>query len=220
MTKTQIYKFGGASVRDALAVKNLTEILRNRLRNNLVIVVSAMGKTTNHLEIILSLKLNDQDYSENSAILKDFHLDICNSLFPSEHLIFSKIENYFILLHHELNKPITKDNYDEYYDRIVGFGELFSSRIVMEYLCTKGMLVLWQDARELICTDSDFRFAKVDWQQTRKNCQAQLKPKLDTYPVLTQGFIGADLREDLPLWDVKALILPPLYWLQALMLSQ
>lgn len=194
MTKTQIYKFGGASVRDALAVKNLTEILRNRLRNNLVIVVSAMGKTTNHLEIILSLKLNDQDYSENSAILKDFHLDICNSLFPSEHLIFSKIENYFILLHHELNKPITKDNYDEYYDRIVGFGELFSSRIVMEYLCTKGMLVLWQDARELICTDSDFRFAKVDWQQTRKNCQAQLKPKLDTYPVLTQGFIGADLR--------------------------
>lgn len=192
MTKTQIYKFGGASVKDALAVQNLANILRNRLRNNFIIVVSAMGKTTNHLENILSLKLDNQDYSENSTILRDYHLGICQALFPSDHVIFPKIENYFILLHHELNKPISKDNYDEYYDRIVGFGELLSSRIVMEYLCTQDLLVLWQDARELIRTDGDFRFAKVDWQQTRRNCQAQLKPKLEQFAVLTQGFIGAD----------------------------
>ncbi|RAI89996.1 aspartate kinase [Algoriphagus yeomjeoni] len=192
MTKTQIYKFGGASVKDAAAVKNLAKILRNRLRNNFVIVVSAMGKTTNHLETILSLKLKDQDYSVNSTILKAFHLDICKELFPAEHVIFPKIENYFILLHHELNNPISKDNYDEYYDRIIGFGELLSSRIVMEYLCFQDLLVLWQDARELICTDSDFRFAKVDWEKTRRNCQTQLKPKLEQFPVLTQGFIGSD----------------------------
>ncbi|WP_425637255.1 aspartate kinase [Algoriphagus yeomjeoni] len=192
MTKTQIYKFGGASVKDAAAVKNIAIILRNRLRNNFVIVVSAMGKTTNHLETILSIKLKDQDFSENSTILKGFHLDICKELFPAEHVIFPKIENYFILLHHELNKPISKDNYDEYYDRVIGFGELLSSRIVMEYLCFQDLLVLWQDARELICTDSDFRFAKVDWEKTRRNCQSQLKPNLEQFPVLTQGFIGSD----------------------------
>ncbi|WP_339705871.1 aspartate kinase [Algoriphagus aquimarinus] len=192
MTKTQIYKFGGASVKDAPAVQNLADILRNRLRNNFVIVVSAMGKTTNHLEDILSLKLENLDYSKNSSILKDFHLSICKELFPDGHVIFPKIENYFILLHHELNKPISKDNYDEYYDRIIGFGELLSSRIVMEYLCSQNLLVLWQDARELICTDSDFRFAKIDWEKTRRNCQTQLKPKLEQFPVLTQGFIGAD----------------------------
>ncbi|MEP0711081.1 aspartate kinase [Algoriphagus sp.] len=192
MTKTQVYKFGGASVKDALAVQNLAEILRNRLRNNFVIVVSAMGKTTNQLENILSLKLAEQDYSVNSTILKNFHLGICKTLFQDEHVIFPKIENYFILLHHELNKPITKDNYDEYYDRIIGFGELFSSRIVMEYLCQEKLLILWQDARELISTSSDFRFAKIDWGKTRRNCQSQLKPKLEHFPVLTQGFIGAD----------------------------
>ncbi len=192
MTKTQIYKFGGASVKDAAAVQNLADILRNRLRNNFVIVVSAMGKTTNHLEDILSLKLENLDYSKNSSILKDFHLAICRELFPDGHVIFPKIENYFILLHHELNKPISKENYDEYYDRIIGFGELLSSRIVMEYLCSQNLLILWQDARELICTDSDFRFAKVDWEKTRRNCQTQLKPKLEQFPVLTQGFIGAD----------------------------
>ncbi|WP_339868562.1 aspartate kinase [uncultured Algoriphagus sp.] len=192
MTKTQIYKFGGASVKDAPAVKNLANILRNRLRNNFVIVVSAMGKTTNHLETILSLKLTNQDYSWNSSHLKSYHLDICTELFPKGHVIFPKIENYFILLHHELNKPISKDNYDEYYDRVIGFGEMLSSRIVMEYLCSQELLVLWQDARELICTDSDFRFAKVDWEKTRRNCQSQLRPKLEQFPVLTQGFIGAD----------------------------
>lgn len=192
MTKTQIYKFGGASVKDALAVQNLADILRNRLRNNFVIVVSAMGKTTNQLENIISSKLEGKDYSVNSTILKEFHLQICRDLFPEEHAIFPKIENYFILLYHELNKPISKNNYDEYYDRIIGFGELLSSRIVMEYLCFQNLLILWQDARELISTDSDFRFAKIDWEKTRRNCQTQLKPKLAQFPVLTQGFIGAD----------------------------
>jgi aspartate kinase len=124
--------------------------------------------------------------------LKSYHLDICTELFPEGHVIFPKIENYFILLHHELNKPVSKENYDEYYDRVIGFGEMLSSRIVMEYLCSQELLVLWQDARELICTDSDFRFAKVDWEKTRRNCQSQLRPKLEQFPVLTQGFIGAD----------------------------
>lgn len=192
MSKTLIYKFGGASVKDAVALINLADILRNRLRNNLVIVVSAMGKTTNALEEILRMKLEGKDYSSNSSILKSYHLSICRELFPESHTIFPQIENHFIQLHHELNRPLTPDNYDEYYDRVISFGELISSRIVMEYLCLQNLLVLWQDAREIVSTDSGFRFAKVNWEQTKRNCDIQLRPKLEQFPVVTQGFIGRD----------------------------
>lgn len=102
MGKIQIHKFGGASVKDSSAVRNLASILRNRLQNNCVIVVSAMGKTTNELETMLSLRMEDKDYSGNSTILKEYHLAICKELFPEDHVIFPKIENYFILLHQDL----------------------------------------------------------------------------------------------------------------------
>jgi len=192
MAKTIVYKFGGASVKDSAALKNLSDILRNRLRNNLVIVVSAMGKSTNSLEGILAKKLEGGNFSQNCAILKQYHLEICESLFPSNHVIFAQLDNYFIQLENDLAKPLSRDNYDEYYDRIVGYGELISSRIVMEYLCLVGLVVLWQDARELIRTNNDFRFAKIDFEKTRANCQNKLKPILEKYPVLTQGFIGSD----------------------------
>lgn len=192
MAKTIIYKFGGASVKDAPALKNLAEILRNRLRNNLVIVVSAMGKSTNSLEEILSKKLSGEDFSRNCSILKQYHQEICESLFPEGHVVFAQLDNLFFQMLNDLEKQLSRENYDEYYDRIVGYGELISSRIVMEYLCEMGLIVLWQDARELIRTNSDFRFAKIDFEKTRKNCQNQLKPILEKFPVLTQGFIGSD----------------------------
>jgi aspartate kinase len=192
MSKTIIYKFGGASVKDAPALKNLAEILRNRLRKNLVIVISAMGKTTNSLEEILALKLKEADYSWNCTILKNFHVEICQELFPADHSIFAQLDNYFIHLLNDLQKPLLRDNYDEFYDRIVGYGELISSRIVAEYLCYVGLVVVWKDAREIIQTNSDFRFAKVDFEQTRKNCQSYLKSSLEIHPVMIQGFIGSD----------------------------
>ena len=192
MSKTSIYKFGGASVKDADAVKNLAEILRNRLRKNMVIVVSAMGKTTNALESMVSKKLAKEDFYENSSILKEFHFQICTQLFPIKHSVFAQLENLFIQLGKELEKPISRENYDEYYDRIVSFGELISSKIVAEYLCSVEQLVLWQDAREVISTDSDFRFAKIDWVKTRNSCQSRWKPILESFPILTQGFIGSD----------------------------
>ncbi len=192
MSKTIVFKFGGASVKDADSIKNLTEILFNRLRNQVIVVVSAMGKTTNSLEEILQLKSSGLSYSLKSTIIKDFHLGICQELFESGSPVFSAIENLFAQLNRELDKSISKENYDEFYDRIVSFGELISSRIVQEYLCTKGLFCIWQDAREIIRTNSDFRFASVDWVQTGKECQKQLKPTLENYPLVTQGFIGAD----------------------------
>lgn len=192
MSKTWIYKFGGASVKDAAALKNLAEILQSRLRKNLVIVVSAMGKTTNALESMLSNKLKGLDFSENSAILKSFHREICEELFPEGHSVFAQVDNLFAQLENQLGKPLSRENYDEFYDQVVCFGELVSSKIVAEYLCYLDLIVLWQDSREVIHTDSDFRFAKINWEKTRKACQSTWKPLLENFPILTQGFIGKD----------------------------
>ena len=95
-------------------------------------------------------------------------MEICQALFPSGHPVFFRVENLFVQLSHELEKPISPENYDEAYDRIICFGELISSRIVAEYLCEIGLIVVWQDARELIKTDSNFRFANVDWVDTKQ----------------------------------------------------
>jgi aspartate kinase len=160
MAKTVIYKYGGASVKDATAVRNLADILRNRLRKNLIIVISAMGKTTNAIEGLISAKLEQKDFYQNSTILKSYHLGICQELFPENHSIFSKVENLFIQLNHDLELP----------------------------------LVVWKDARELIQTNSAFRFAKVNWELTKKKCQNQLLPILEQFPVVTQGFIGSDSK--------------------------
>jgi aspartate kinase len=192
MSKTFVFKFGGASVKDAKSIKNLREILFNRLRNHTVIVVSAMGKTTNALEELLNLKLEGKPFYENSTKLKNYHLEICRELFQPENLIFPAIENFFSQLERILEKPLSKENYDEYYDQVVSYGELISSRIVQEYLCAEGIFCLWQDAREIISTDSDFRFAKVKWEKTEAQCQKHLMAKLDRFPVITQGFIGSD----------------------------
>ncbi|WP_113923443.1 aspartate kinase [Cognataquiflexum aquatile] len=192
MSKTFVFKFGGASVKDAKSIKNLREILFNRLRNHTVIVVSAMGKTTNALEELLNLKLEDKPLYEKSAKIKNYHLEICRELFLPENLIFPAIENFFSQLDRILEKPLSKENYDEYYDQVVSFGELISSRIVQEYLCAEGIFCLWQDAREIISTDSDYRFAKVKWEKTAAQCQKHLMAKLERFPVITQGFIGSD----------------------------
>jgi len=192
MAKTLVYKFGGASVKDSDAVKNLPVILRNRLRKNMVIVVSAMGKTTNGLESILSKKLDGRDFSENSSSLKAYHLQICRELFAEGHSIFAQVENLFLQLENKLQQHLSRKNYDEFYDAVVGFGELLSSRIVAEYLCAQELIVLWQDAREVIHTNSDFRFAKIDWERTKKSCQSRWRPILENFPILTQGFIGSD----------------------------
>jgi aspartate kinase len=91
-----------------------------------------------------------------------------------------------------LELPLSQDNYDEFYDRVICCGELLATRIVTEFLCTTDLMVVWKDARKLIQTDSSFRFAKINWDMTKKKCQSQLLPILEQFTVVTQGFIGAD----------------------------
>jgi aspartate kinase len=190
MSKAIIFKFGGASVKDASAVKNLAEILINRLQNPAVVVVSAMGKTTNLLEDILEDKVSNEDYSLNITRLKNQHFEICQDLFPSSHLIFAKLENLFVQLERALAAKIPENGYDEYYDQIVCYGELISSKIVQEFLCESQIFCIWQDARDLIQTDERFSAALVDWQATKGNCRKILLPQIQKFPVVTQGFIA------------------------------
>ncbi|GGF47590.1 aspartate kinase [Echinicola rosea] len=191
MTKAIIYKFGGASVKDAAAIKNLSGILFNRLRSPMVIVVSAIGKTTNALEEILRLKYEKEDFYSNFTILRKNHLAICEELFEDEDLVFGMVENVFLQLARALEGELTKDNYDQFYDQVVGFGELLSSKIIHAYLCLCQQYCIWQDARDFIRTDGNFRAAKVDWDQTAKLCHQKLVPVLKQLPVVTQGFVGS-----------------------------
>ncbi|WP_143959709.1 aspartate kinase [Litoribacter populi] len=190
MSKAIIFKFGGASVKDALSVKNLASILVNRLQNPFLIVISAMGKTTNLLEEILMAKFSLVDFSLNITILKEQHLQICRDLFAPDHLIFAKIENTFLQLERELAIKVSDTSYDEYYDQIVCYGELLSTKIVQEYLCEQKIYCIWQDARDIISTDASHRAAKVNWDKTTINCRKQLLPNLLKFPVVTQGFIA------------------------------
>jgi aspartate kinase len=192
MSATLVYKFGGASVKDAPALRNLFDILFPRLQTSTVIVVSAMGKTTNALEAILNKKLAGEDYATEWYALKNFHKDLCAELFPESHPVGEQLERFFAYALEALQAPVSKANYDEVYDQVVCFGELLSSLIVSEYLGFRGLPNRWEDAREVIHTDSDYRFAKIDWEKTRSACQNQWAGLLEKTTILTQGFIGRD----------------------------
>lgn len=194
MSATLVYKFGGASVKDAPALRNLYDILLPRLQTNTVIVVSAMGKTTNALEAILTKKLAGEDYASEWNALKNFHKDLCAELFSESHPVGEKLEGFFAEALEALQVGVTKANYDEVYDQVVCYGELLSSLIVSEYLRFRGLPNRWQDAREVIYTDSDYRFAKIDWDKTRSACQENWGNMLHATPILTQGFIGSDTQ--------------------------
>jgi aspartate kinase len=194
MSATLVYKFGGASVKDAPALRNLYDILLPRLQTSTIIVVSAMGKTTNGLEAILTKKLAGEDYASEWNALKNFHKDLCAELFPESHSVGEQLETLFSAAREALQAQVSKANYDEVYDQVVCFGELLSSLIVSEYLGFRGLPNRWQDAREVIHTDSDYRFAKIDWDKTRSACQEKWGDMLHTTPILTQGFIGSDTQ--------------------------
>jgi aspartate kinase len=194
MKQPLVYKFGGASIKDAIAIKRIALLLKNRWTNNLVIVVSAAGKTTDRLENLISLSYEGKGYDVPLLELLDYHLDLCKGLFKEGHPIYSRVENHFAQLHRSLQDPALKENKGFFYDQIIGYGELISTRIFQEYLCDLDCPCLWQDARELVSTDSHTKKAKVDWALTMQHCRKVLVPKLEKFPVITQGFIGKDLQ--------------------------
>ena len=182
----QVFKFGGASVRNATAIRNVADIVRPYLEKHLVVVVSAMGKTTNALERVVNAFRTGKDYEAEIASIRQYHLEVVTELFPVQHLVFEIIENEFRSLPLKLDKSLIAD---QLYDQVVSQGELLATRIVAEFLLSQGIQTKWIDAREFIRTDDTYREGKVNWEQTAIKVES-LKPILEKQIVVTQGFVG------------------------------
>ncbi|MDO9275842.1 MAG: aspartate kinase [Lutibacter sp.] len=185
----KIYKFGGASVKDAEGIKNVVRVLKNEGFKNTLIVISAMGKMTNAFEkIINSYHHKTDDLQQNIAYVRDYHLTILADLFENKsNLVFKEVDVLFEALNKFLNANKSKD-YNFIYDQIVGYGELLSTKIVSAYLNEIGIENQWIDVREYLKTDDSYRDAYVNWELTSKNIST-LNPN-ELY--VTQGFLGED----------------------------
>ena len=193
----KVFKFGGASVNSADAVKNVVTIVNNYIDDNLLIVISAMGKTTNALEQLTDAYYNNDAYSFIYNNIKDYHHNIINELFAEDKsIILNDINTLFKSLDKKLNlKPTT--NYDYEYDQIVVYGELLSTKIIHHYLKTTGVWNIWFDARKVIITDNTFKEAKVNWELTTDEIDFSIASKYkdnENRIIITQGFIGGTLN--------------------------
>lgn len=185
-----VFKFGGASVKDSKGVRNLLNIVKS-YSDNLIVVVSALGKSTNALEKILDLSYSDVDGCRlQIKSLKEYHLEIANELFEyKDHNIYKEIDRLF----DELDSVLFESNIDDYnckYDQVVSFGEFLSTKIVSSFLNNCEVNNEWIDVRKVISTDYRYREAKVDYTKTAESAKLFFTFK-ETKIYLTQGFIGA-----------------------------
>ncbi len=195
----KVFKFGGASVKNADAVRNVAEIISNFADEKLLIVISAMGKTTNHLENLVAAFWSADTNQKSLLIneLKEFHFEIAKDLIQDKkHHIFSDLEDLFMELECLVDKNYKEVTYDDIYDGVVCYGELLSTKIVSDYLHSIDVKTKWVDARNFIQTDSNFREARVLWEQTEETINRILKPFVDRSIVITQGFIGRDEKNN------------------------
>src|SRR5690606_18480287 len=187
---TEVFKFGGASVKDAAGVKNLAQIVKANQEKQLLIVVSAMGKTTNNLEKLTQAYVNSAaELHDIFTSIKDYHEGILNELFINKnHPVFDDIANTFVEIDWIIEEEPHED-FDFIYDQIVSIGELVSSKIVSAYLNEAGMVNKWIDARSFILTDNTYREGQVNWDKTCTAVQ-QFSEILSKHIIVTQGFIG------------------------------
>lgn len=186
----RVYKFGGASVKDSNGVKNLASVLEKTGYSNTLVVVSAMGKTTNAMEIVI------KNYFENKGELQSslhevikYHNEILLDLFDNgRHAVFTAVKALF----DELNlffKSNKSPDYNYVYDQTIGFGELISTTIISHYLNDVGLKNNWLDVRDFIKTDNYYRRANVNWEQTQENITMNFDRGVLN---ITQGFLGSD----------------------------
>ena len=185
----KVFKFGGASVKDAAAVRNLADIVSERVGEHVLLVVSAMGKTTNMLEKALAAYRGGRPQGDPLQGLVDYHRTIIEELFPDRsHPVYSAVAGLFDELRSNLEKP--EPDYDRHYDRTVCYGELISTTIVSAYLSLRGIPSEWLDARRLVVTDRCWRAASVDWEETARRIRP-LGARYEPGKVfVVQGFIG------------------------------
>jgi len=188
----QVFKFGGMSIIDAKGVKNLASIIQNIGNEKTLVVISAMGKTTNAIERVLQNYFHNKSELQSSLQeVKKYHNSILLELFENEnHPIFKTVKSLFEELDYFLATSKSPD-YNFVYDQTMGFGELVSTKIVSEYLNRIGLKSNWLDVREYIKTDSYYRKANVNWEIT----QNKITNNIDTSMLnITQGFLGSDIN--------------------------
>ncbi len=189
----KVFKFGGASVKDAEAVKNVASILNLYKGEKIVVVVSAMGKTTNMLEKLVNTyfyKTGDPGIALEEVI--DFHFQILHLLFRDEkHPVYAEINNCFVEIEWSLEEDLGK-GYGFVYDQVVSVGEVISSKIISAYLNDSGIRNYWLDVRDCIRTDNSYREAIVDWELTSKYISEIIPAAFSkNQAIVTQGFIGS-----------------------------
>ncbi len=186
----RIFKFGGASVKDAQGVRNLANVLNEVGYDDTLVVVSAMGKTTNAIEGVLAAYFEDgKKLSAAIHEVHDFHHRILSDLFEnSSHPVFGEIKALFDQLNHFFQTNKSPD-YNFVYDQVVGYGELASTTIVSHYLNMVDIKNSWLDVRDFIKTDNYYRSAKVDWSSTQERIQAGIDKNVLN---IVQGFLGSD----------------------------
>lgn len=185
-----VFKFGGASVKDAAGVANLANVVKQYTDHQLLIVVSAMGKTTNALEKLTKAYMDQaDDMHDIFNEIKEYHYNILGGLFEPGHPVFDEVANTFVEIDWAIEDE-PHDSYDFVYDQIVSIGELVSTRIVSAYLNKEGLKSKWLDVRGYVHTDNTYREGIVEWDKTRASIGKDLPALFDKGIVVTQGFLG------------------------------
>ncbi|HEX2396170.1 MAG TPA: aspartate kinase [Bacteroidales bacterium] len=190
----KVFKFGGASVKDADAVRNIAVILK-KYTDDLVVVISAMGKTTNAFERVLNAWLLDDRKTAGNELLyiRDYHMQIAGTLVENKsHPLFDELCSIFAGIEEKL-KGNPSESYNEEYDQLVSLGEILSTVIVSNYLNEEGLKNEWTDARQFLKTDSTFREGRVDWNISNKLIKRRFTFN-DIKRYVTQGFIGSTVN--------------------------
>jgi aspartate kinase len=188
----KVFKFGGASVKDKTGFENVANIIRRFQHENPVVVISALGKTTNALEDIVKSwytgKGNTRDLLQK---LQKQHEDIASSLIPDATDILTEINDTLVEIDWIIeDRP--EESFDYYYDQIVSIGEILSTKIMAAYLISIGLPAVWVDARDCIHTDNTYRDARILWDQTQKKTVQKMMPLIEQGKIIiTQGFIGS-----------------------------
>jgi aspartate kinase len=187
----KVFKFGGASVKDANGVKNICEVLKLFPNEQLIIVVSAMGKTTNALERLVNSFCNKtEDVNSILDEIRIYHDEIMNQLFIDQaNEIYKKVNNFFVEIDWLLEEE--PRSYDFVYDQLVSFGELISSSIVSAYLNQESNVNTWVDIRDCFLTDNNYREGKIDWEKSSIKSKEKIKFDKKKFLYITQGFIGS-----------------------------
>jgi aspartate kinase len=191
----RIFKFGGASVKDADGVKNLKKILDIYKDEKLIVVVSAMGKMTNQLEKVLnSWYYDSESLSSNFEIVKNFHIDIAKKLENKPEEITTVLLPILGRLY-EILSGEHSNHYDKDYDNIVSFGEYLSTKLISTYLNLNGYENEFACALNLVKTDDAYREGKVIWEETEKAIREFVAVHSDK-TIITQGFLGGTLNDE------------------------